>query len=231
MEPNNEAVKNKQEPDPIALYKKANEAVERMFKSDYADMSISDMLGLVENEKRRKNLLAMHKDFGPLMKETPCSIKYHSPFAGGLYKHTKLVMQSGLVLWDWLEPFATHNYTEYVPVEIDKDKYRRESVKKSVTFGRDSLLTCTYGHDIGKTQGYVQNPDGTFRKDSIVQTHDIHRTLHYMGLYGIRLTHIELNAILFHGGGWTKTDYYLQPQKLSYYVHIADLIASQIMEI
>lgn len=228
----NESEFNKHEKiDGIALYKKASEAIARMFKSEYIDLSIADMLNLVEDKTRREKLLAMHKDFEEGFSSTPCSIKYHSPYAGGLGKHTQVVMQTALVLWDWLGQYATHHYTDYIMVEYDKDKFKRESVDKNVAFTKDALISVAYLHDIGKIASYEMNQDGTFRKNSMIQTHDIHRTLHYAGLYGIRLSHLEMNAILFHGGGWTKTDYYLQPQKLAYYVHISDLIASQIMEI
>jgi len=207
-----------------------------IYVNPYEKLSIEDMLKLVENKDRREKLLKMFSDYKDEFDTAPCSMKYHGADKGGLAKHTRLVMQWMLVLWDQLNLYATHTYQE---VEVNKqlradgktEYWEKSYVDKEYKITRDSFIMIPFLHDFGKISTYGVGNDGNIKREGIVQTHDIHRTLHLAGLTGIRLTHVEMNAILFHAGGWTKTDYYLKPQKLAYFIHIADLIASQIMEI
>lgn len=222
--------------DEISRHKKAKEAIDNIYVNPYDKLSIDDMLNMIENKPRREKLLKLHKDFQDEFNLAPCSIKYHGANRGGLAKHTKLVMQYMLVLWDMFYPHAVHHYQDMVlQKQLRKDGkteyWEKTYVDKELRIKKDSFIMIAFLHDFGKISSYEVGNDDNFKKVADIQTHDIHRTLHYAGLAGIKLTNIEQNAILFHSGGWTKTDYYLQPQKLAYFIHIADLMASQILEI
>jgi len=145
----------------------------------------------------------------------PASLGRHCNWVGGLAEHTLNVLKVMRMLY---------NDCRYV-----------------VGFGKDEALFMTVIHDLGKIKvyGYVQREGDVVPVKGVVDEMGDHNwyTLQILSELGIVLTDRQLNALIYHHGGWSGQSVAnlvfkrsIEMNRLAVLLHCADLIASQVFE-
>ncbi len=116
----------------------------------------------------------------------PASVKFHHNYQGGLYDHTKEVIQIALQLYDTLESFKVNGVN------------------------RDDVILVSFSHDLDKIDKYIKNKKrfGYNRhefvwNDGRIDTNDTAAVVNILGQHGINLDDTQLNALSFSHGGWS----------------------------
>lgn len=160
---------------------------------------------MIEDKKLKKNILKLWSDLGCRFSEMPASTKFHHNSRGGLYQHTKEVIQ-----------IAFHLYKLF-------DAFQSKGIKL------DDVILIAFVHDLDKIYKYVPNNKDkkgyefgwNYNRIDRNDTADIVNTL---GRYGIHLTAKQLNALSFSHGGWS-VDRKGKMKSLATLIHCADIMS------
>ena len=180
-------------------------------------MEIIDYLKKITNEKYRNSLLKLYADIELILKAMPAAIRWHHSEEGGLYRHTKEVINIALDIYNDL---------------------RADLKKRAIT--ENDVILVAFVHDLEKMIKYKKNkhykPDRKYEKGyketAFVYNYDkidMNDTAHIVRLcarYGIVLSDIHLNALTYSHGGWSVDKGKLRP--LATILHAADLISSSL---
>jgi len=92
----------------------------------------------------------------------------------------------------------------------------------------DEMLYLAFIHDLGKIKVYRISKDIRTRCDKIEYASDIDHvffTLQLLSSIGITLSDDELNAIVYHHGGWSLKRDWIKPNRYAILLHAADMLA------
>lgn len=167
-------------------------------------MEIRDFIEEIKDEELKKKLLVLWASFEERFREMPASVKFHHNYRGGLYDHTKEVIEIALRLYD--------------------------AFKDSLDLNRDDVILVAFAHDLDKIDKYVKNKKRFgYNKHEFVwnearaNTNDTAEVVNTLGKYGIHLNGSQLNSFTFCHGGWSVDRGKMGP--LATLVHCADILS------
>ena len=183
------------------------------------DTVVLDILKKVSN-KNKEPLLKMFGDTEKTLRSMPAAIRWHHSEVGGLYRHTKEVMEQALKLYDAL---------------------RSDLRKRAIT--ENDVILVSFIHDLEKLDKYKKNqgyePDRKYEKGyketefnynyDKTDMNDTAQVVRICAKYGIELNDNHLNAITFHHGGWS-VDAKGSLKPLAVLLHSADLISANLFK-
>lgn len=147
-------------------------------------MEIKDFIEEIRDEELKKKLLNLWASLEERFREMPASVKFHHNYRGGLYDHTKEVLEIALRLYD--------------------------AFRDSIDINRDDVILVAFSHDLDKIDKYVKNKKRFgYNKHEFVwneartDTNDTAEVVNTLGKYGIHLDDKQLNAFTFTHGGWS----------------------------
>lgn len=168
-------------------------------------------LRLIKMPKLRTKLLEYYEKIGEKLKTLPASTKFHHNWNGGLYDHVLEVIDFGILLYD---------------------SFSRNSM--ICDFTKDDVIFVCFAHDLDKINKYVKNPD--YRKtgkstafqefiwnQKNISINDIAEVVNVLMTNGISLTSVQLNALTFSHGGWSKDRGKME--SLATVLHCADILS------
>lgn len=160
----------------------------------------------IEDKGLRKKLLNLWAALEKNFREMPASVKFHHSYKGGLYDHTKDVIELALQLYN-----------------IFKD-----SVKDSIE--KDDVILIAFAHDLDKIDKYIKNEKRFGYKnhefiwnDARIDANDTAEVVNTLGKYGINLDSNQLNALSFSHGGWSVDKGKMKA--LATIIHCADILS------
>lgn len=169
-----------------------------------ASLEIKDFLEEVKDKKLKRNLLNLWASLETRFREMPASVKFHHCYQGGLYDHTKEVLEIALKLYDTF-----------------KDNFK---------INRDDVILVAFSHDLDKIDKYVKNKKRFgynnhefVWNDARIDTNDTAEVVNALGQYGIHLNSNQLNAFTFTHGGWSIDRGKMNP--LATLIHCADILS------
>jgi len=173
---------------------------------------IKDYLEEIRMPALRKNVLKLYAAVEEKLRNNPASIKYHHNYKGGLYVHTLEVMEFALDMFD-----------------LYKERFLHD-------FNRDDVICISFIHDLEKITKYKRNisPNVGHNKyeteflynDNKVDMNDSAEVVNLISKYGIFLTDIQLNSLVFHHGGFSIDKGKMT--SLACLIHTADLFSTTI---
>jgi len=181
-------------------------------------MEIKDYLNQITDQKQKTALLNLYNDIEIPLKFMPAAVRWHHSEQGGLYRHTKEVIEAGLNIFSILH----------------------EDMKKRSVSKNDVILVC-FIHDLEKLDKYKKNnyyepgrkyergykeTEFVFNYDKI-NMNDTAQVVRICAKYNIELSDMHLNAITFHHGGWS-VDSQGNMEALAVLLHSADLISANL---
>ena len=147
-------------------------------------MEIKDFLEEIKDKDLRKKLLNLWASLEERFREMPASVKFHHSYRGGLYDHTKEVLEIALRLYD--------------------------AFKDNLNLNRDDVILIAFVHDLDKIDKYVKNKKRFGRNshefvwnETRTDTNDAAEVVNTLGKYSIHLDSNQLNALTFTHGGWS----------------------------
>lgn len=150
-------------------------------------MEIFNLLEEIKNKRLKKKLLSLWASLENRFREMPASVKFHHNYRGGLYDHTKEVIQIALQLYD---------------------AFKNNFVANGVS--QDDVILISFSHDLDKINKYIKNKKRFgynyhefVWNDSRIDTNDTAEVVNILGQYGINLDGNQLNALSFSHGGWS----------------------------
>jgi len=162
----------------------------------------------IKNKTYLEPMLKMYDDIEQAMQNAPASTKFHHRDKGGLFRHTKEVMEIGLQLYDIL---------------------LADMRKRAIT--KDDVIIVTFIHDIEKLVKYRRMKEPTayqtfeYNYDK-VDINDTAFIVHFVTKYGLALTEKHLNSLTFSHGGWSRDRGKMMP--LAVLLHAADLLSTNL---
>ena len=162
----------------------------------------------IKNKDYLEPMLKMYDDIEEAMKAAPASTKFHHRDKGGLFRHTKEVMEIGLQIYDTL---------------------LADMRKRAIT--KDDVIIVTFTHDLEKLVKYRPMKEPTayqffeYNYDK-VDVNDTAFIVSFVIKYGLELTEKHLNALTFSHGGWAKDRGKMMP--LAVLLHAADLLSTNL---
>jgi 23S rRNA maturation-related 3'-5' exoribonuclease YhaM len=175
-------------------------------------LEIQELLETLEDKKLKKKVLNLWASVEANFREMPASVKYHHRYQGGLYIHTKEVIELALKLYETL-----------------KDSFDPERVK------RDDVLLMAFAHDLDKIDKYVRNKKKFYSNstdfvwnEARVDTNDTADVVNLLGQYDINLNNIQLNSLSFSHGGWSVDRGKMTA--LATIIHCADILSLALEE-
>lgn len=168
---------------------------------------IRDYIEEVRMPALKKKMLKLLDDYEEKLRANPAAIKFHHAYEGGLYDHTREVIEIALQIF-----------------ELYKDKFIRE-VK------RDDVILVAFAHDLEKTTKYRRNTNQTtllhgqdFEYNyGKIDMNDTAETVRILAKYDIELSDECLNSLTFAHGGWSVDKGKLLP--LATILHTADMLS------
>jgi len=144
---------------------------------------INELLGELSDEGLKKVIFRIYDDIEKELKSKPASTRHHHLEEGGLYRHTKEMMNLALDIFD---------------------KY-----PNTYDCTRDEVIVAGFVHDFNKLDLYVPAPEWKKLKygqkfDKVNRTwiNESARTVRLCAEYGLILNDMVLNAVCLHHGGW-----------------------------
>jgi hypothetical protein len=168
---------------------------------------IRDYIEEIRMPALKKKMLKLLDDYEEKLKTNPAAVKFHHAYKGGLYDHTREVIEIALDI------FALY-----------KDRFIRE-VK------RDDVILVAFAHDLEKTTKYrrntnqatlLQGQDFAYNYGKI-DMNDTAETVRILARYGIELSDECLNSLTFAHGGWSVDKGKMLP--LATILHMADMLS------
>jgi hypothetical protein len=168
---------------------------------------IRDYIEEIRMPALKKKMHKLLDDYEEKLRKNPAAIKYHHAYEGGLYDHTKEVIEIALSIF-----------------ELYKDRFVRE-VK------RDDVILVALAHDLEKTTKYRRNTNQTTLQQgqefaynySKIDMNDTAETVSILAEYGIEMTPERLNSWTFAHGGWSVDKGKMLP--LATILHAADMLS------
>jgi len=181
-------------------------------------MEIKDYLNQITDKEQKIALLELYNDIEIILKFMPAAVRWHHSEEGGLYRHTKEVIEAGLNVYGILHQ------------DLKKHKITKDDV----------ILVC-FVHDLEKLDKYKKN--NYYEKDrkyergyketefvydyNKICMNDTSQVVRICAKYSIILSDMHLNAITFHHGGWS-LDAKGTLEPLAVVLHTADLISANL---
>jgi len=174
---------------------------------DTKSKEIRDYIEEIRMPALKKKMLKLFDDYEEKLRANPAAIKFHHAYEGGLYDHTKEVIEIALDIF-----------------ELYKGRFIRE-VKK------DDIILTAFSHDLEKTNKYrrntnqatlLQGQDFAYNFNKI-DMNDTAEIVSILAEYDIEITPERLNAWTFAHGGWSVDKGKLLP--LATILHAADMIS------
>lgn len=177
---------------------------------DTKPKEIRDYIEEIRMPALKKKLLKLYADYEEKLRANPAAIKFHHAYEGGLYDHTKEVIEIALQIF-----------------ELYKDRFIHE-VK------RDDVILVAFAHDLEKTTKYRRNTNQAtllhgqdfeynYGRTDMNETAQVVRIL---AKYDIELSDECLNAQTFAHGGYSVDRGKLLP--LATILHTADMLSIQL---
>lgn len=167
-------------------------------------MEIIDFIKEIEDLSLKKKLLDLWASLEERFREMPASVKFHHNYRGGLYVHTREVIEIALRLY--------------------------ETFKGNLNLNRDDVILIAFAHDLDKIDKYVKNKKRFGRNihefvwnEARTDTNDTAEVVNILGKYGIHLNGNQLNAFSFTHGGWSVDRGKMG--SLATLVHCADILS------
>jgi len=168
---------------------------------------IRDYIEEIRMPALKKKMLKLFDDYEEKLRANPAAIKYHHSWEGGLYDHTKEVIEIALDIF-----------------ELYKGRFIRE-------IKRDDVILVAFAHDLEKTTKYRRNTNQAtllhgqdFEYNyGRVDANDTARIVSILAKYGIELNEECLNACSFSHGSWSVDKGKMLP--LATILHMADMLS------
>lgn len=179
---------------------------------DTKPKEIRDYIEEIRMPALKKKLLKLLDDYEEKLRANPAAIKFHHAYEGGLYDHTREVIEIALSIF-----------------ELYKDRFIRE-VK------RDDVILVAFTHDIEKTTKYRRNTNqmtllqgqNFVYNFSKVDMNDTAETVGILAKYDIELNDEQLNALTFAHGIFSVDKGKMLP--LASILHTSDMLSLQFKE-
>lgn len=183
-------------------------------------MEIIDHLNSIHNEDYKKPLLKLYNDIEDRMKNVPAAVRWHHDEIGGLYRHTKEVIEIALKFYNALRQDFERRFIledDVILVAFIHDLEKLDKYK----FNGD------YNPGLKYTKGYTET-QFKFNYDK-TDMNDTAQVVRICYKYGLELKDTHVNALTFHHGGWSvDTKGNLTP--LAALLHSADLISANMFK-
>lgn len=174
---------------------------------DQKPKEIRDYIEEIRMPALKKKMLKLLDDYEEKLRANPAAIKFHHAYEGGLYDHTKEVIEIALSIF-----------------ELYKDRFIRE-------VRRDDIILVAFAHDLEKVGKYVRNMNqATLLQGqnfaynySRIDANDTARIVSILAKYDIELSEECLNAATFSHGSWSKDKGKMLP--LATILHMADMLS------
>lgn len=220
--------------------------------------SISDVIGLMKDDKTRESLSRMYAHFKERMEEAPAGAKHHHHWPGGYAQHVREVMISAVMIYKGLcqiKPFFNVTLDDIIIVTFLHDLEKVETyilredppatdrqinyIKDFVKRGElqspcyESLSKSEASHLISIAKGEDSGIRQWFSYDSkrpeMEETAWVAIQASKFDLY---LSNEQLSALAWSHGGWSKIAQGHHPARnmsaLAAIVHSADLLSSKL---
>jgi hypothetical protein len=174
----------------------------------------------MHNEQYKKPLLSLYYDIEEKMKSMPAAVRWHHSEIGGLYRHTKEVIEIALGFYNNLRQDFERRFIledDVILVAFIHDLEKLDKYK----FNND------YDPSMKYTKGYKET-QFTFNYDK-TDMNDTAQVVRICYEYGLKLKDIHLNSLTYHHGGYSvDTKGSLTP--LAALIHSADLISANMFK-
>jgi len=167
-------------------------------------LEIKDFIEEIKDEELKKKLLILWASLEERFREMPASVRFHHNYRGGLYDHTKEVLEIALRLYG--------------------------AFKDNIAVNRDDVILVAFSHDLDKIDKYVKNKKRFGRNshefiwnEARANTNDTAEVVNALGKYGIHLDGNQLNSFTFCHGGWSVDRGKMGP--LATLIHCADILS------
>lgn len=162
----------------------------------------------IKNKKYRDPILKLYDDIEMAMQNAPASTKYHHNDKGGLFRHTKEVLELSMKLYDML---------------------LGDMRKNAIT--EDDVIVVAFIHDLEKLVKYrkMKEPKSGQEFEYNYDKVDINDTafiVNFVSKYDLPLLDKHLNALTFSHGGWSRDRGTMKP--LAVLLHAADLFSTNL---
>lgn len=168
---------------------------------------IIDYINEIRMPALKQKMLKLYSDYEKKLKENPAAIKYHHAYKGGLYDHTREVIEIALDIYNLYKNRFVHQIK------------------------RDDVILVAFAHDLEKTNKYRKNTnqytllrgqDFEYNYDKIAMN-DTSQVVRILAKYGIELSDDCLNSLTFSHGGWSVDKGKML--SLATVLHMADMLS------
>lgn len=169
--------------------------IQRSEKVKISKEKMIALIGSLQPVDLASRALQIYKVYEEGFLTAPGAKFYHCNFNGGLAVHT-------------------HNVIQFL-TEICNEKELHE------------MIFLGFIHDLGKimTYKFIQNYKGQTVPDYDSDIDHTYWTLQLLAKVNIVLDESQLNAIVYHHGGWSLKNQYIHPNRKAILLHCADMLA------